>query len=299
MKIESQNTPNIAAIPQQPSAKKTADSAPPKKAKQERVNIESTRAKMLQWFAQAGIRPSVASGIDDNIDRKVIRRRQVSAARKMQNLEKILALALDFSIEQGNTENLDPDWFFSFINMAEDIYSSPMQELWGKIFAVEMSRVGSFSLRTLQTLKQLTQKDAKVFQTAVSLSCKNLGDYSPKILYGYYQKPNVWSIFSLQKNIQLNLAHYGLPYPDLLSLMEMGLIYRSEIESGELDPQRKTQWRYGNDMFEMIAKRRGITLNYYKFTPTGEELIKLVNGNSQANYIDALKNTLKSGFEII
>jgi uncharacterized repeat protein (TIGR03899 family) len=299
MKIESQPSAGIQTVSRQNNNKIETPQKPVQAAKQERVNADALRAKMLGWFAQAGVRPSNIAGNFNDADRDVIRRRQIVAQRKMQNLQKILDLALDFSMEQVKPENLDADWFFSFISLAEEIYSPAMQELWGKIFAVEVSRVGSFSLRTLQTLKQLTQKDAQVFQTASRLTSKRAGDVSPKILYGYYQKPNLWSMFSIPKQTQLNLAHYGLPYPDLLALMDMGLIYRSEIESGELDPQRKTEWRCGNEVFSLVARRPGITLNYYKFTSTGEELVKLVNSKPQSNYIEGLKTTLKSGFAII
>jgi uncharacterized repeat protein (TIGR03899 family) len=298
MKIESQHIAGIQAItrPKEKRAEPTQKSV--QAPKPERVSADTLQAKMLNWFAQAGVRPSNIAGSINDADRDVIRRRQIVAQRKMQNLQKILDLALDFSMEQVKPENLDADWFFSFISLAEDIYSPAMQELWGKIFAVEVGRVGSFSLRTLQTLKQLTQKDAQVFQTASGLASKRAGDFSPKILYGYHQKPSIWSLFSLPKQTQLNLAHYGLPYPDLLSLMDMGLIYRSEIESGELDPQRKTEWRCGNEVFKLVARRTGITLNYYKFTSTGEELVKLVSSKPQSNYIEGLKSTLKSGFDI-
>ncbi|MEI8649773.1 DUF2806 domain-containing protein [Paraglaciecola sp. Hal342] len=83
-------------------------------------------------------------------------------------------------MEDGKNERLDPDWFYNFVNMAEEIHSPAMQELWGKIFAVETNRPGSFSLRTLLILKQLTHKDAQTFRRAVSLSSRRKGDTTPK-----------------------------------------------------------------------------------------------------------------------
>jgi len=80
--------------------------------------------------------------------------------------------------------------------------------------------------------------------------------------------------------------------------MEMGLIYSSEIESGELNPNIRNQWKCSSVVFHLAPKRRGLTLNYYKFTATGAELCKLVSGQPNPQYIDALKAVLASGFEI-
>ena len=71
------------------------------------------------------------------------------------------------------------------------------------------------------------------------------------------------------KNHQLNLAEFGLAYPDILSLMDAGLIYNSEIESGNFQI-RVAHWQYGNSP---VTKAQQSVLNYYKFTPTGAELV--------------------------
>ena len=116
--------------------------------------------------------------------------------------------------------------------------------------------------------------------------------------YGYYQKPGLLSFLKIQQQHQLNLAQYGLSYPDILALMDLGLIYSSEIESGEWDTASRTQWRCGNQIFHLAANRGGLALNYYKFTATGSELSKLVSGAPNAAYLEALKQTLSGGFEV-
>lgn len=259
---------------------------------------QAMQSKMLHWFAQAGIKPGSGVSLHQQLDKKLARRRQVSAQRKLHNLESILAKALDFCLDADTVDEIDPDWFFSFIQMAEDVYSPPMQELWGKIFSVEVSRPGSFSLRSLITLKQFTQKDAKIFQSAVSLASRRKNAHGPKLIYGYYQKPSLLNFFSLQKSHQLNLAEFGLSYPNLLALMDMGLIFTSEIESAELDPRQSAHWRCGQHNLYLAAKRPGIALTYYKFTSTGGELARLVQGQPPPLYIDKLRQLLSVGFEV-
>lgn len=275
--------------------KKSVDEA---KTSNTKAPVEDASNKIQKWFSQAGISTSKYSKFDEDIRKKLARRNQVKASRKLSNLENIFEKALEFCIEEEQEDNIDPDWFFSFVEMAEHVYSATMQEIWGKIFAVEVSKPGSFSLRTLSTLKNLTQRDAKIFQIAVGLACRKKGEYSPKLVFGYYQKPSFFALLGMQQNHQLNLSEFGLAYPDLLTLMDAGLIFSSEIESGELNPNKKTEWRCGNEVFYMAPKRSGIALNYYKFTPTGSELCKLVSSLSNSHYLQTLKAILGSGFEV-
>ena len=269
--------------------------APPKATVNER---ESSAARISRLFHHAGVATSKFSQLDEDINKKLARRKQVKQSRKLSNLENILDKALEFSPEQSSEEQVDLDWFYSFLDLAENIFSEAMQEIWGKIFAVEVSKPGTFSLRALQTLKQLTQRDAQIFQNAVSLSSRMKSEHSPKIIYGFYQKPNLLSFLGFTKAQQLNLAEFGLSYPDLLTLMDAGLIFNSEIESGELALGKRSEWRFNNETFHLSPRRSGIILNYYKFTSTGAELSKLVNPPHHDSYLDALKITLQGGFQV-
>ncbi|BDX07943.1 TIGR03899 family protein [Planctobacterium marinum] len=264
----------------------------------ERKSSQAITNRITSWFAQAGVSKK-SDGFERDANKKTERRRIISEQRKLQNLENVMEKALEFCPDSDTAENIDPDWFFSFVTMAEDIYSPTMQEIWGKIFAVEVTTPGTFSTRTLRTLKELTQRDAKMFQAAVSLSSRKKGEYSPKIIYGYYQKPSFIRFLHLNKNRQLNLAEFGLPYPDILSLMDAGLIYNSEIESGELSTRSRTEWRLGNHTIHLSPKRSSLFLNYYKFTPTGAELSKLVATEPGHAYLEKLKTFLSVDFDVV
>lgn len=254
--------------------------------------------KMAQWFAQIGITSEHAGNADLTLQQKVNLRAQILAKRKIENLENILAKAIDFCLDDSKSGNIDPDWFFNFIQMAEDIHSPVMQELWGKIFAVETAKSGSFSLKTLALLKRLTHKDALLFRHAVNLSCRRKGETSPKLLTGYAQKVGVWSLFQKNKTLQINLAEFGLGYPELLSLMDLGLIHTSEIESSELLMEQIDQWQCGGQNLQLKVKKAGTTLTYYKFTHIGTELLKLVTRNKNDKYASVLKNTLGHAFYV-
>lgn len=295
----------ISSTSTNPTAESSKKSTEAKPAEKQAVqtgelkNAQPITHRINSWFAQAGVSSSKNDGFERDVHKKTERRRVIIEQRKLQNLENVMDKALEFCPDSNTTESIDPDWFFSFVNMAEDIYSPTMQEIWGKIFAVEVATPGTFSTRTLRTLKELTQRDAKMFQAAVSLSSRKKGEYSPKILYGYYQKPSFMRFLHLHKNHQLNLAEFGLPYPDILSLMDAGLIYNSEIESGELSTRSRSEWRLGNNSVHLAPKRSSLFLNYYKFTPTGAELSKLVVSELNLQYLEKLKRFLSDDFDVV
>ena len=288
----------IAVSSSSVEAKKEIPSKPDKVVEVANQTTQTHQQKIERLFAQAGVSAAKPSDVKTDVNKKVSRRQYMVLQRKLMNLEKIMALAMQYSPEATNHESVDPDWFFSFIQMAEEIHSLPMQELWGKILAVEVAKAGSFSLRTLRTLKQLTQKDAQMFNKAVGMACRQRQRASPQIIIGYYQKPRLWSFLSLQKHHQLNLAEFGLSYPEILSLIDMGLIYNSEIESGELKPGQKVEWRCGKDVFYLTAITTGVALNYYKFTTTGAELLSLVGASANQHYLAGLKMQLGNAFSI-
>jgi uncharacterized repeat protein (TIGR03899 family) len=299
MKIESNSPPITHNLKPMPSQKTAAGLSAPKSQSENRMNRQSSQKRIIDWFAQAGLQTNSSIFKTSTSNEKIKRKKDVLEQRKLINLEKIMGRALDFCLDDGNEEEIDPDWFFSFVKMSEEIFSPAMQELWGKIFAVETAKPGSFSLKTLGLLKQLTQKDAQIFRNAVNLASKRKSESSPKLLLGYYQKKNIWSFFSSHKNYRLNLAEFGLGYTDILSLIDLGLIHHGEIESGELPIGIPTQWRCAGQALDLIAKRAGTTLVYYKFTTTGAELCKLVTRKQQDVYVKSLRITLDSAFHII
>ncbi|MCW8109618.1 TIGR03899 family protein [Alteromonas ponticola] len=297
MKIIS--SPQTSALNQVTTEK--IDNSVEKASKQEESIVSSTNsvhAKMTSMFAKVGIKPALV--MHDIKSRKSVveRRRDILASNKIANLQSILNVALTTSVTESEQEDLDPDWFFAFTNLAENIYSPTMQELWGRIFAAEVAKPGSFSLRSLETLKVLTQRDARLFTRAVSIASKRAGDPVPRILVGYHQRRGLSTLLRKVYPHQLNLSAHGLSYPDLLALDDMKLIYASEIESGELHPHNTVQWRCGASSFSITAKRKGVALVYYKFTAVGAELSKLIARQEQTHYLAAVKHLLTPFFTI-
>ena len=299
MKIESNSSLITNRLKPIPSNKTGEGVSEANTQSENRISKQSSQKRIVNWFSQAGVQGENRSFNTSTSNEKIKRKNELLAQRKLINLENILGRALDFCLDDGKDEELDPDWFFSFVKMAEEIFSPTMQELWGKIFAVETARPGSFSLKTLSILRQLTQKDAQIFRNAVNLSSKRKGESAPKLLLGYYQKKSIWSFFNSNKDHRLNLAEFGIGYTDILSLIDLGLIHHDEIESGELPIGISAEWRCAGQTLDLSAKGSGTTLVYYKFTTTGAELSKLLTRKQQAIYATSLRKALDNAFNIL
>lgn len=301
MKIDS-SSPNIKNSVQKvdtpTSVSNASASEQVKRQTKSTEKIERSRQLLLRWFTQVGIQESQEGLPDVELVKHAARREHILSTNRMRNLQQVLEHALSVNIEVSNKESLDPDWFFSFAKFAEDIHSPAMQSLWGRIIAVEISQPGSFSLRTLGLLKQLTQRDAKVFSKVASIASRKKSDPTPRILVGYYQKPTLLSWLSGPANPHLNLSQFGITYPDLLALIDMGLIFASEIETGELDPDRREQWRCQDANFSLSPKRGSTALIYYKFTSVGSELYRLVSKQSRHDYVEQLLSLLNVAFDV-
>ncbi len=300
MKITPQHFSQEVRKTQPPQEKSTSQTNDTTSVERSPTNskVDMSRQRMLSWFARVGISPSMLSPDPKKQKHALERRKQILETQKASNLQAVLNIALNVTINEQTSENLDPDWFFAFSTMSEEIYSRPMQELWGKIFAVEVARPGSFSLRTLQLLKTLTHRDAKIFAKAVSIASTRNNAPVPRILVGYHKRKGLLSFLKRPVPEQLNLTAVGLSYPDLLSLQEMKLIYASEIESGEYNEGQKASLRCVNDSINLTCRTPGVALVYYKFTPVGSELYTLVGKTPNESYITAIKSILAEVFDV-
>ena len=98
--------------------------------------------------------------------------RQLSEAiRQEANIEGVLdAAAKEIGSEENvSDQSVDDDWLTRFFSIVKDISAEDMQYVWGKILAGEVQKPGSFSLRTLEVVRNLSRQEAEAFQTIVPL----------------------------------------------------------------------------------------------------------------------------------
>lgn len=82
---------------------------------------------------------------------------EVNVAKAVINAE----AELENDGQQPSDSKVDDDWLLRWRDSAKNVSSEELQALWGRVLAGEIKSPGSFSLRTLEFLKNLSQQDAR------------------------------------------------------------------------------------------------------------------------------------------
>ena len=88
--------------------------------------------------------------------------------RKMNNVQNVVEQAQQHFVEgeQVSREPVNPDWLNRFFSIVEDVSDSEMQKLWAQILAGEVKRPKSYSLRTLELLRNISKEEAEAIKEA-------------------------------------------------------------------------------------------------------------------------------------
>lgn len=239
-------------------------------------------------------RSGAAASASLTLAQRAERRLQMQRERQQYNLESIMALAMEYCTDQVASQDVDPDWFQQYCELVLEISNKNMQQLWAKILAGEIAMPGKFSLKTLHSLQRMSYKEALALQQAANLSFKTRQDPTPRIYFGFIQKPSLWRVLTGKNRAVLNLNQYGLSYPQILSLMEIGLLHSSEIETGALPGGQMLNWQYQHININGTISSKDAVLQYYKYTACGAELLPLLSTQPNPSYLLALKQLLAS-----
>ena len=136
--------------------------------------------------------------------------------KKQQNIEAVVSNAYNEleNVAQVDDTPVDDDWVSSFFDSVANISTEQMQQLWGRLLAGEIKRPGSFSLRTLETLKTLSQNEATTFE-----------EVSPYILSCKGDEAGSYFDFFLMSNADGSLlSRHSISFDKIMLLSEAGLL---------------------------------------------------------------------------
>ncbi len=224
-------------------------------------------------------------------------REQRRQEQRQKNLEQVLKLAHSSCRDEAAGEP-DQDWLYRFFEMAQEIHSSSMQKLWAQVLKREVTNPGSTSMKALKVLKDMSPKEAQTLQRAASLACSFGSDGSRKLLIGYKAQHGIFSFGKRDSTSNLNMGSFQLPYSSLLVLIELGLLHRSELESGEISIETPLALNYQGKSLALQVNTKGVRLLYYRFTPTGNELCKLLGNKPNSEYYDQILLILNQKFNV-
>lgn len=196
---------------------------------------------------------------------------------RQESIDKVVEIAAEQLKKEKNISEdpVDKDWAKRFFDIAQDITDEEMQALWGRILAGETKEPRSYSKRTLETLKNLSKEEAKVFTKFAQA----------RIISG-----NNHLIYNNDNGNFIKKA-FGINFGERLLLTELGLIASENNLEFSLNPTNGNQItnhiRYGHKI--IIFNRKENTpkqnLKVLVFTKVGIELSKLIEQDINRDYL--------------
>lgn len=89
-------------------------------------------------------------------------------SRKINNVKSVVEKATSHFMEEEKVSNepVNTDWTNRFFSIVHNISDETLQDIWGRILAGEVKQPNSFSLRTLDLLRNVTKEEAELFVKA-------------------------------------------------------------------------------------------------------------------------------------
>ena len=208
----------------------------------------------------------------------IIQRIEFQERKRLTNIRSVVeGAADDLGDKEVADHDPDPDWAARFFDYVQDVSYEDMQRIWARILAGEVESPGQTSLRTLDTLRNMTKRDAEMF-----------GDICPLIIGDgfvfYDDSVKDLSVLSLR---------------NLLHLQDCGLL---SYERGIVSIH---QW--GNENYILLDHLGDVLLVTNNKTPSeplmipavrltssGRELSKLIPQAVNMEYLRAFSKFLQS-----
>lgn len=207
--------------------------------------------------------------------------REVEGQLNVESIADFAATALPAAV---SSEPVSPDWRRKFFIEAESVCEIDLQMLWGKVLAGEVTSPGIYSMRTLETLRQLSRAEAELFRKACAIAMADGWIAIPDGDFNAYLKP------------------FGLTYSDILSLRDAGLVLDGDqihkdfthfdrLPDGNVQPVILMN----NGTLIQLSGPSTVALRVpaLVFTRAGRELQRLNEPNETSSYLSALALSLR------
>lgn len=201
---------------------------------------------------------------------------------KCNNFLKIAELADEMRNESTlgddhKSNDYDFDWFMRFFDTAGNVSNADMQKLWAKILFDEVENTGAFSLRAIETLKNMNQYEAALLQTMAHFVL-TAPDGSKFILS---------TSDDLGEDVN---EKYGLKKSDLITLEECGIL--NPLRSGNRISLDSIPCGFWNEKILLSLKLKnsdGGLFSYkysgYHLTKSACQLLSVVDADSNDEYL--------------
>lgn len=213
--------------------------------------------------------------------------------RRHINLGTILKNALQRFLPKntsGMIAKIDPDWWARFIDYAKDVSDDEMRLIWSRILSGELNKPNSISVMTLETLRNMSKRDAEIFHKLANFAVVDTDGGDPFI-------PNNGIHYNAE---QKSDEEYGIRYDELLWMQELRLInlnmgMQMTFNKEENEPLVESILRCGNLEIN-ISSESEIQIPCYSYTRVGAQLLSLIEDitPNEAFFEDRIKNRYSS-----
>lgn len=254
--------------------------------------------RLLAFPAPATL-PCLDRGEDSREERVVLeaatqiasRNLVADAVRREANLGKAV-LAAEAEVETDPQEpplrKIDDDWLFRWRDCASAVSSEELQNLWGLLLAGEMKSPGSFSLRTLEFLKNVAHNEAM-----------DIAKLSRFVVEAHEE-----FIF---RGDQALLDGEGIAFGFLLRMQELGIVAGVEAvgltvtmksaESGRFTRGLVSHGRIIVATSDDAAKE--LKLPVYHLTSVGRQIVRLGTFDPHEGYLQTVGQAIqRQGFKV-
>ena len=180
---------------------------------------------------------------------------------------------------------VDEDWLFRWRESAGKVSAEELRTLWGRVLAGEIKSPGTFSLRTLEFLKNLSKEDAQ-----------RIAKVAPFVIDSSF-------VFKGDESL---LKSEGITLDFLLSLQELGIV--DSVAPGltwRLASTVRNEFLLGLVAYSRVLmvthqdSSKSTKLNIYRLTSLGREVLKLGSFTPHDAYIRHLGRTIRDrGFKV-
>ena len=163
---------------------------------------------------------------------------------------------------EGNVIQQDFDWFMRFYEIVGNISDERVQDIWARIMAGEINNPQSFSLRTIDVLKNIGKPEAELFSYILSYC-----------VFGGH------SIFL--PNYDEYLEKCGISYSQIMKLSEYDLIYNdaSLVLNFSLPKTEEVLFTNGKYVITIYSEKENVndvSVKQFPLTTVGKELATLI-----------------------
>ena len=201
----------------------------------------------------------------DDFVRRTQGRMAFQELQKQNNIECVVANAYNI-LEKEQTcseESVEQGWINRFFDSVATVSDEDLQQLWGKVLAGEIKQPKSYSLRTLETLKNLSKHEATLFQKIAPFVLREGNNH-----------------FIVSNNDILK--KHDLNYHEILQLDECGLINSGISVSLQISLSNTEESQIFNKCKMIVLKGLSssvtkVSVGDYGLTRAGIEILSLID----------------------